>query len=153
MKNKRAICPRYLFSRALSEDEKRWILECIGYVKSIGIPISNDIYFKHCRDFKEIGWCETEDDSKKAECTIALSIYLNIHPESFEMDFKEVCIHELLHTIKNKSKDPHKCSWGKYAKIINDLHVLDSENHPYYIQEKFWKNNLRIAKSRRKAPN
>ena len=151
MGNKEVVKTRYLFSRVLSKDEKKWILECIEYVKSIDIPISNDIYFKHCRDFEEIGWCETEGDSKKAECTIALSIYLNIYPESFETDFKEVCIHELLHTIKNRSKNPHGGSWNKYAKLINDLHVVDSGKHPYYISENFWKNNLRIAKSRRKA--
>ena len=81
MGNKEVVKTRYLFSRVLSKDEKKWILECIEYVKSIDIPISNDIYFKHCRDFEEIGWCETEGDSKKAECTIALSIYLNIYPE------------------------------------------------------------------------
>ena len=103
---------KYHFSRYLSKEEKKWILECIDYVHALNIPISNNIYFKHCKNFKEIGWCETEEGSKKAECTIALSIYLNIHPESYEIDFKETCIHELLHTINNKSKDPHKGSWG-----------------------------------------
>ena len=140
---------KYLFSRGLSKDERKWILECISYLQKLNIPISNNIYFKHCRCYDEIGWCETEEDSVKADCTIALSIYLNLHPDSFEIDFKEVCIHELLHTIKNKSKNPHKGTWGKYAKMINDLHGLDSINHPYFILEKFWKNNLRIAKSQR----
>ena len=141
---------KYIFSRYLSKEEKKWILECIDYVHALNIPISNNIYFKHCKNFKEIGWCETGEDSKKAECTIALSIYLNIHPESYEIDFKETCIHELLHTINNKSKDPHKGSWGKYAKLINSLYKFDDPVHKYYISEKFYKNNLRIAKERNK---
>ena len=150
MGNKRIIAKEnYLFSKGLSKDEKRWILECIKYVKDLGIPISNNIYFKHCRCFDEIGWCETEEDSKKADCTIAISIYLNIYPESFEIDFKEVCIHELLHTIKNKAKNPHRGTWGKYAKLINDFHMSDPESHKYYIFEHFWKNNLRLARNQR----
>lgn len=83
----------YLFSKRISKDEKKWILESIDYVKNLNIPISSDIYFKHCKSLKEIGWCKTEKDSKKAECTIALSIYLNYYPYSFEKMFKEVCIH------------------------------------------------------------
>lgn len=147
MENKRLIQKdKYIFSRGLSKEEKKWILECIDYVKGLNIPISNNIYFKHCRCFDEIGWCETEEDSKKAECTIALSIYLNLHPETFETDFKEVCIHELLHTIKNKSKNPHKGQWKKYADMINSLHESDPEKHKYYIMENFWKNNLKLAK-------
>ena len=139
---------KYLFSRGLSKEERKWILECINYLESLNIPISKSIYFKHCRCYDEIGWCETEEDSIKADCTIALSIYLNIYPESFETDFKEVCLHELLHTIKNRSSNPHKGAWGKYAKKINDLHVIDSKKHPYYISEKFWKNNLRVARAK-----
>lgn len=137
---------KYIFSSGLSKEEKKWILECIDYVKSLNIPISTNIYFKHCRCFDEIGWCETEEDSKKAECTIALSIYLNLHPEEYEIDFKETCIHELLHTIKNKAKNPHKGQWKKYADMINQLHESNPEKHKYYIMEKFWKNNLKIAK-------
>ena len=147
MGNKRiAQKDKYFFSSGLSKEEKKWVLECIDYVKSLNIPISNNIYFKHCRCLNEIGWCETEEDSKKADCTIALSIYLNLHPESFETDFKEVCIHELLHTIKNRTKNPHKGQWKKYALMINSFHESDSENHKYYIMENFWKNNLKLAR-------
>jgi hypothetical protein len=142
--------PTYLFSRYLSKDEKKWILECIDYVKSLNIPISNNIYFKHCYNFTESGWCETEEDSIKAECTIAISKYLNYYPDSFEQTFKEVCIHELLHTIKNQNlKNPHKGVWGKYAKMINSLYKFDAPIHRYYIDEKFYPNHLKRAKADR----
>ena len=149
MGNKITTKPIYIFSKSLSKEEKKWILECIDYIKKLNIPISNNIYFKHIRSLEEIGWCNTKEDSKKAECTIGLSIYLNLHPESYEIDFKEVCIHELLHTIKNKSKNPHKGKWKKYADMINKLHDEDGDNHNYYIMEKFWKNNLKLAKLRK----
>lgn len=144
---------KYIFSRGLSKDEKKWILESIEYLKSLNIPISKNIYFKHCWNFVESGWCETEEDSVKAECTIALSVYLNYYPDSFEHDFKEVCIHELLHTIKNRSKDPHKGSWLKYAKIVNAHNDSSDLKHYYWITPNFLMNHLRRAKKDRYSSN
>lgn len=139
----------YSFSKTLSNKEIQWINESIEYVKKLYIPISDDIYFKHCHGFKEIGWCKTEEDSKKAKCTIALSIYLNIHEDTYEIDFKQVCIHELLHTIKNKNKDPHGGSWQKYQFLINNLYNPIDTIHKYEITRIFRDDNLRLAKRNR----
>ena len=140
---------KYVFSRTISKDEKKWIFECIEFVKSLNIPISKNIYFRHCWNFVESGWCETEEDSIKADCTIALSIYLNYYPDSFERTFKEVCIHELLHTIKNRAKDPHKGSWKKYADIVESRNDPADLEHYYWITPKFYGNHLRRAKKDR----
>ena len=140
---------KYIFSKGLSKDGKKWIIESIEYVKSLNIPISKNIYFKYCWNFVESGWCETEEDSVKAEYTIALSVYLNYYPDSFEHDFKEVCIHELLHTIKNRSKDPHKGSWLKYAKKVNSHNDSNDLKHYYWITPNFLMNHLKRVKKDR----
>lgn len=138
----------YSFSTRLNNDEKRWIFECIEYVKLLNIPISNEIYFKHSLNYREAGWCDTEEDSTKAECTIGISIHLSFY-EDYEIDFKETCIHELLHTIPNRSKNPHKGSWEKYAKLINSLYDPRNSIHKYYITERYYKNTLKKAKEKR----
>ena len=137
------IINNHLFSDTLPNNEIKWVLECISYVQSLNIPISDNIYFKHCKGFIESGWCNTGRESKKAKCTVAISKYLNLveDDEEYEKTFKNTCIHELIHTIKNTSKNPHKGSWKKYADIINS-------DGKYEITELFSGKSLRIAKSR-----
>ena len=102
----------------VSEYHQKLIKESIDICNSLNVPVADAIKFEYMKGGCCAGLCYV--DTK----TICIAKWLP------ERDFIETVIHELLHTIDNKSYSSHRGIWKRWANYI-------SENSDYFINDRY----------------
>lgn len=102
----------------VSPYHQQLIKNAISICNSLNVPIAGNFTFEYFDDRRAVGLCNPETKT----------IYIN--ERLSEKDFIETAIHELLHTIDNKSYSAHRGIWKKWANFI-------SQNSDYFINDNY----------------
>ena len=123
----------YSFDQNVDEKTKDLFFKGVKMLKDIGIPISNNIYFKLDRAEIRHGKCRSFANPDYRE--ISITKYL-----VNDKDKLEVIIHELLHSCPDCFNCHHGYPWIKYARIVREKYGInitvtcDKEHSPTNIK-------------------
>lgn len=93
------------------------IKECILTLKTLGVPISNSIYFGFNGGYSYFGRTYFKPRVKKCA---GYDFYVTVNKFLInDADIVNTVAHELLHTVKGGMN--HRGAWRKYADIVNKL--------------------------------
>ena len=88
---------------------------CLSYVKNLGIPISNSIYFGTNKGCSYYGRTTFKPRTKKC---LGYDYYVTVNKFlTNEKDIIETVIHDLLHTVKGCMN--HGSTWNKHVQTVN----------------------------------
>ena len=110
---------------------KKLTLRCIKNIHGLQIPISDNIFFKHCGGYSRYGYCS---DTRSSHRTAIRNFR---QPAIFltEKDAEETIVHELLHTACPTMK--HAGLWNQFAELCSDtlhLHISRAADRPLQKQ-------------------
>ena len=93
------------------------VKKCIFELNSLGVPISNSIYFAFNGGYSYYGRTYYGAQIKKCK---GYDFYVTVNKFlETDCDIKTTVVHELLHTVKGGMN--HRGSWRKYADFVNGL--------------------------------
>lgn len=124
---------------------KKLTLRCIKNIHGLQIPISDNIFFKHCGGYCRYGLCSVQDHPIEPRFVISVNRYFLT-----EKDAEETIVHELLHTACPTMK--HAGLWNQFAELCSDtlhLHISRAADRP--LQKQAYKNR-RIFQMEEDAP-
>lgn len=128
-----------MYAFRVSPHVENLIKECAARLNTLGVPVSQSVFFFECGGSSRFGYCK-KGDAKGAsgfEYSIAINKYI-----VNDKDISDTVAHELLHTIKTAKN--HDANWKYWATFV-------SRNTPFTItvraniklQPAAYKNNSR----------
>ena len=128
-----------MYAFRVSPHVENLIKECAARLNTLGVPVSQSVFFFECGGSSRFGYCK-KGDAKGAsgfEYSIAINKYI-----VNDKDISDTVAHELLHTIKTAKN--HDANWKYWANFV-------SRNTPFTItvraniklQPAAYKNNSR----------
>lgn len=113
---------------------KKLTLRCIENIRGLQIPISDNIFSKHCGGYTRYGYCAAQNHHAEPRFVISVNRYFLT-----EKDAEETIIHELLHTACPTMN--HKGLWNQFAELCsNALHLNITRAADRPLQKQAYKN-------------
>lgn len=103
-----------MYAFRVSPHVENLIKECAARLNTLGVPVSQSVFFFECGGSSRFGYCK-KGDAKGAsgfEYSIAINKYI-----VNDKDISDTVAHELLHTIKTAKN--HDANWKYWANFVS----------------------------------